>query len=128
MRRPRAATVTIMNLVVVFAPAAVHDLPFTWETTGALTLVATFWNSGHQGSAKLTFDTACDLVGFVSDVRWQGPPPSQRNVPWSTPISAYRVIDGIRVATHGEANWIAPTGEWTYARFDVRSIAYNVER
>ncbi len=124
----RAETVTIMNDVVVFAPAAVLDLPFTWETTGDDTLHATFSNAGHQVSATLTFDSAGDLVGFVSDDRWQAPPPSERNVPWSTPISGYRVLDGIRVATHGEANWIAPTGEWTYGRFDVRSIAYNLER
>ena len=28
----------------------------------------------------------------------------------------------------GDANWIDSTGEWTYGRFVIRSIAYNVEK
>ena len=123
-----AETVTMMNDIVVLAPAAVLDLPFTWETTGNHTVRATFTNAGHRVSATLTFDPAGDLVGFVSEDRWQAAPPSPLNVPWSTPISDYREVDGVRVGSHGEANWIAPAGEWTYGRFDVRRIEYNVER
>lgn len=123
-----AETVTLMNDIVVMAPAAVLDLPFTWKTTGVRSLHATFANAGRQVSATLTFDTAGDLVGFVSDDRWQAAPPSPLNVPWSTPISNYREVDGIRVGTHGDANWIAPGGEWTYGRFDIRKLAYNVKQ
>lgn len=123
-----AETVTMMNDIVVLAPAAVLDLPFTWETTGAHTLRATFRNAGFVVSATLTFDVAGDLVGFVSEDRWQAQPPSPLNVPWSTPISAYHEIDGVRVGTHGDATWIAPTGEWSYGQFDIRAISYNVRR
>lgn len=123
-----AETVTMMNDIVVFAPAAVLDLPFHWETTGPHTLRATFSNAGNVVGATLTFDAAGDLVRFVSDDRWQAKPPSTLNVPWATPISDYAVVDGIRIGTHGEANWIAAAGEWTYGRFDIRAIAYNVER
>lgn len=45
---------------------------------------------------------------------------------WSTPISGYRQVDGVRVGTLGDANWIEPSGEWTYGRFEITSIAYNV--
>lgn len=45
---------------------------------------------------------------------------------WSTPISAYAEVNGIRVPTHGDTNWIDSTGEWTYGRFIIRSIAYNL--
>jgi hypothetical protein len=123
-----AETVTMMNDIVVFAPAAALDLPFTWETSGTHTLRAHFSNAGNAVSATLTFDGAGDLVGFVSDDRWQAAPPSPLNVPWSTPISNYHAVDGIRVGGHGDANWISPTGEWTYGRFDIRALAYNVER
>ena len=123
-----AETVTMMNDIVVFAPAAVLDLPFTWEASGTHTVRATFSNAGNTVSATLTFDAAGDLVGFVSDDRWQAAPPSPLNVPWSTPISDYRTIDGIRVGAHGDANWIASAGEWTYGRFDIRALAYNVTK
>jgi hypothetical protein len=49
-------------------------------------------------------------------------------VPWSTPISEYGEIDGIRIGTHGDANRIETSGEWTYGKFDIRSIAYNVDQ
>ena len=45
---------------------------------------------------------------------------------WSTPISGYRDVDGIRIGALGDANWIEPSGEWTYGRFEITSIAYNV--
>ena len=119
-------TVTLMNDMLVMAPAAVLDLPFTFETTGERTLRATFRNAAYTVSAGLTFDAAGDLVGFESADRAHdrdgGP------AIWSTPISGYRQIDGIRVGAHGDANWIEPSGEWTYGRFDIASIAYNVTR
>src|SRR5687768_17008297 len=124
----RAETVTLMNDIVVMAPGAVLDLPFTWRSAGARTLLATFSNAGNTVSATLTFDAAGDLVGFLSNDRTQEDPKGSRNVPWSTPITEYREIDGTRIGTHGDANWIETSGEWTYGRFDIRSVAYNVDK
>ncbi len=122
----KAETVTLMNDIVVMAPAAVLDLPFTWETTGDHTVRATFSNAGFTVAATLTFNEAGDLVGFVSADRTQVDGTKVTNLPWSTPISGYAVVNGIRVGTKGDANWIAPTGEWTYGRFTIRELAYNV--
>jgi hypothetical protein len=61
-----------MDDVLVVAPAAVLDLPFTYETTGTHTLRATFQNAGFNVTAALTFDAAGDLVGFVSADRSHG--------------------------------------------------------
>jgi hypothetical protein len=117
-------TVTMMNDVLVLAPAAALDLPFTFETTGERTLRATFSNAGYTVAATLTFDAAGDLVGFVSadraHDRAQGP------AEWSTPISDYRTVNGIRIGRRGDTKWIEPAGEWTYGRFEVVSIAYDV--
>lgn len=119
-------TVTMMNDVVVMAPAAVLDLPFTFDPLGPSSLRATFQNAGFVVAATLTFDETGDLVGFVSDdrshARDEGP------ATWSTPISGYREVDGIRVGTRGDANWIDTSGQWTYGRFEVTSLAYNVRR
>lgn len=119
-------TVTLMNDVLVMAPAAVLDLPFVFETIGERSVRATFTNAGFRVMAVLTFDEAGDLVGFVSNDRAhdrEGGPAA-----WSTPISGYRVVDGIRVGALGDANWIETSGEWTYGRFEITSIAYNVAR
>jgi hypothetical protein len=122
----RAETVTLMNDIVVMAPAAVLGLPFTWETIGDRSLQATFTNAGNTVSAVLTFDAAGDLVGFLSHDRTQEDANGSRNVPWSTPIAGYRDVDGIRVGARGNANWVETSGEWTYGQFEIRSLAYNV--
>lgn len=119
-------TVTVMNDILVFAPAAVLDLPFTFETTGDHTVRATFRNAGFTVAAMLTFDAAGDLVGFVSSDRSHGLAGGAAD--WSTPISGYREVTGIRVGSLGEANWIDKSGEWTYGRFEIVSIAYNVAK
>lgn len=119
-------TVTLMNDILVMAPAAVLDLPFTWETTGPHTVCATFTNAGFSVSAQLMFDDAGDLVGFLSNDRAH----SREAGPaaWSTPLRGYREVNGIRVAALGDADWIDAAGEWTYGRFEIRDIAYNVTR
>jgi hypothetical protein len=124
----RSETVTLLNDIVVMAPAAVLDLPIRWETVGPQSVRATFTNAGHTVSAVLTFDGAGDLVGFVSNDRADHSGKEPRRFPWSTPISGYAVVDGIRVGTRGDANWIEPSGEWTYGRFTIKSIRYNVSR
>jgi len=118
-------TVTFMNDVLVLAPAAVLDLPFTFEPIDERSVHATFENAGFVVTAKVTFDTEGDLVGFESADRAHDREGGAAI--WSTPISDYAVVDGIRVGTHGDANWIDDTGEWTYGRFTIRSIAYNVD-
>jgi hypothetical protein len=122
----RSETVTLLNDIVVFAPAAALDLPITWQTTGPRAVVATFTNAGHTVSAELTFDAAGDLVGFVSNDRSAIGASGARRMPWSTPISDYRLVEGIRVGAHGEAVWVEPTGPWAYGRFQLTRLARNV--
>ncbi|MEO6445496.1 MAG: DUF6544 family protein [Gemmatimonadaceae bacterium] len=117
-------TVTLMNDVLVMAPAAVLELPFSFEPLSERSVRATFRHAGFTVSAVLTFDDAGDLVGFVSNDRAHDREGGA--AAWSTPISGYRRLGGIRIGALGEANWIEPSGEWTYGRFEITSIAYNV--
>ena len=119
-------TVTLMNDVLVMAPAAVLDLPFTFETTGEHTLHATITNAGFTVTAELTFDANGDLIGFTSQDRAHGRDGGP--AVWSTPLSGYREVNGIRIPALGDANWIDARGEWTYGKFEIRDIAYNVTR
>lgn len=124
----RSETVTLLNDIVVMAPAAALDLPFTWETLSDRTVRATFSNAGYSVSAVLTFDAAGDLVGFVSNDRSEMSGKVPRAMRWSTPISGYVEVNGVRIGTKGDANWIEPGGEWTYGKFTIRNIEYNVTK
>jgi len=82
------------------APAAVLDQPFTFETIGGKSLRATFHNAGFTVSAILIFNDAGDLVGFTSDDRAHDREGGAAT--WSTPISRYRLVDGIRMGALGD--------------------------
>ena len=88
---------------------------------------ATFTNAGYTVTAVLRFDDSGDLVGFTSDDRTQEDASGSRNATWSTPISGYGEVNGVRVGTRGDANWIEKDGRaWTYGRFVIRQLQYNV--
>ena len=123
----KAETVTLMNDIVVLAPAAVLGLPFTWQETGDHTLHATFTNAGYMVAADLQFDRSGDLIGFTSDDRMEVTSAGTRSARWSTPLSDFAEVNGTRVPRRGNANWIEADGhEWTYGRFTLVDIAYNV--
>ncbi|MFO0650424.1 MAG: DUF6544 family protein [Polyangiales bacterium] len=123
----QAETVTMFNDLCVLAPAAILDAGVRWEPVDARSLRATWTYAGHTIRATLSFDAAGDLVGFVSNDRaMSSDGVTFRHVPWSTPHSDYREINGVRIAHHGVATWLAPEGEIEYGRFDLSTLEYNV--
>jgi hypothetical protein len=121
----RGETVTLFNDLVVLAPGALVDAPVRWQALGPREVRAAYTNAGQTISATLTFDAAGDLVGFVSDDRYQSDGRTYRLLPWSTPLGDYRCFGGVRVAARGEARWREPFGEWTYGQFELKTLAYN---
>jgi hypothetical protein len=114
-----------MNDVLVLAPAVLVGLPFSFAPIDDRSVHASFTNAGFAVSATLTFDADGDLVGFSSADRAHDR--EQSPAIWSAPISAYADVDGVRVGPHCDADWVDASGQWTYGRFVIRSIAYNVE-
>jgi hypothetical protein len=45
---------------------------------------------------------------------------------WSTPLTAYRGFGAHRLMGRGEGIWHAPSGDYSYLRFVLDSIEYNV--
>ena len=86
-----------------------------------------YTNAGHTISAVLSFDEGGDLVGFISQDRYQSDGKSDKLFPWSTPLADYRDFGEARLASEGEARWVEPGGEWTYGKFVLERISYNGE-
>jgi hypothetical protein len=124
-RISRAETVTVLNDLCAFAPGALVDERLAWRPIDELSAAVTFTNGPHEVSATLIFDADDQLVDFWSDDR----PDSSRGRPvpmrWSTPLRGYRVVDGIRVPTHGSTVYARPEGPFTYGEFILRSIAWD---
>jgi hypothetical protein len=125
----RGETVTVFNDMVVFAPAALLDAPVTWIQLDDHRVRGTFTNQTQTVTAELRFDAVGDLVTFVSGDRARASADGSAFVrlPWDTPITAFRDIDGRRIAVSGEGKWDAPEpdGHFTYVDFHIDDITYN---
>lgn len=120
----RAETVTVLNDACIMAPGALVDPRFTYEPVDASSARIAFTNGPHRVTATLLFDAAGDLVDFVSDDRQVLPTDGYR---WTTPLRGHREFGGMRLAGEGDAVWhYRDKPDWTYGRFVIRSVRYNL--
>ncbi len=122
----RAETVTLFNDLCVLAPGALVDADVRWTPIDARSVEAAYTHAGNTVRARLRFDAAGDLVGFLSDDRSQSADGKTfRNLPWSTPLRDHRDFGGVRLPAFGETVWLAPEGDLAYGRFDLDAVTYN---
>lgn len=119
----------MLDDLVVLAPGAIPDAPVRWSALDA-THVRGEYVVGHvRVAAVLTFDEQHDLVDVVSDDRYRASDDGSSFTPtrWSTPVTAYRDVDGRRVLARGEGRWHPPhPGQpFTYVEMDVLDVRYD---
>lgn len=121
-------TVTLFNDMCVLAPAALIDKDsIQWEAAGSLAARASFTHMGNTIHARLSFNQEGELTGFVSNGRLMSNDGKIfKSYPWSTPVRSYRAFDGRKVASYGEVVWHTPDGEFTYGKFNLAEIEYNL--
>lgn len=123
----RSETVTFFNDMWLLAPASLVGAPILWEPIDSNSVRARFTEAGHTVSATLSFGPNGLLMNFVSDDRSRSSDGiTYERLRWSTPISGWSTIDGRLLPTLAEARWTLPSGEFTYARFELTAMAYNV--
>lgn len=123
----RSETVTFLNDLCLFAPAALVDAPIAWEDVDARSVRARYTLGGQQVAAVLTFDAAGDLIDFRSDDRRQDAGGADRLLPWTTPVSRFRTFAGAgRLPGYGEGWWHPAEGGFAYLRIEIDDITYDV--
>lgn len=120
----RAETVTLFNDMCLFAPATLIDKRIKWQPVNDNSVIAIFNNQNISISATLYFNQAGQLVNFISNDR--ASVSDMKNYPWSTPILAYKSINGHNLMAEGDAIWHYPDGEFVYGKFILKKIAYNL--
>lgn len=123
----RSETVTMLNDLCLLAPGALVLPAIRWEERGPLEAKATYTNAGNTVSAVLSFNEAGELVSFFSDDRYLSADGKVfTKYRWTTPVLDHRDFGGVRIAARAEAIWDMPDGPFTYGRFEVVDIEYNV--
>ncbi len=123
----KVETVTVLNDLCFFAPGALVDPRLSWEPIDDRTARVTFSNGPHRVSATLFFNERDELVDFTSDDRPPKIDGTYRPYRWSTPIEGYQQLDGLRLPTRGAAVYAYPEGPFTYGKFRLKSVAYNIQ-
>jgi hypothetical protein len=123
----RSETVTLFNDMCLLAPGTLLDPGIAWEPVDATTVRARFTNGRHTISATLEFGDDGLLTNFVSDDRSRSSPDGKTftRLRFSTPVRDYRAFGPVRIASHGDARWTLPEGEFTYGEFDLVDVEYN---
>ncbi|MCW7493404.1 hypothetical protein ND861_12220 [Leptospira sp. 2 VSF19] len=123
-----AETVTLLNDLCLFAPAALVHKNISWEKIDSLSTKIYFVNGKYKVSATLYFNQKGELIEFVSEDRSAlQDDGSLRKARWTTPIRDYKEFNGIKVPTYGEAIWNYPEGDFTYGKFFLKNIDYNLK-
>jgi len=118
-------TVTFFNDMCLLAPASLLDPRIKWEERDSLSAKAMFTNGPLTISAILYFNGQGQLVNFISEDRTAIQ--QKMKIPFSTPVQAYRSINGRQVLAEGDAVWHYPDGAVTYGKFRLINIAFNVD-
>ena len=123
----QSETVTLFNDMCILAPATLIDPGIKWQSLGRDTVQAQFTHGRHTITATLIFGEDGLLRNFVSDDRSRlgADGKSAERMRFSTPISDYRRYGPFLLASHGEARWHLPGGEFSYGEFDLVAVRYN---
>lgn len=120
-------TVTVFNDMCLLAPASLIDDRIKWEVINEHTVKAHYNNNGYVISAELYFNDRGQLINFVSEDRFYSPTgKTYQKARWSTPVTEYKEIKGMKLPAYGEAIWHFPEGDYRYAKLNIEEIEYNV--
>lgn len=123
----KSETVTLLNDMCIFAPGSLTDKRLTWSGIDSLSAKVTLTNGKYVVSAILYFNELGELVNFVSDDRSALQDDGKmKQVRWTTPVSDYKEFEGRKIPTYGKTVWNYPEGDFTYGKFKLKDISYNV--
>jgi hypothetical protein len=107
---------------IMWFPAAALSPYITWESIDTTSALATIQYAGLKVSATFVFDDQGRLTTMTADRfdREYG-----AIVPWSTPITAYGIFNGINIPIAGEAVYTRDTGDFSYIRLRVTALDSN---
>lgn len=121
----KTETVTLFNDMCLMAPAALIDKRIRWELIDNNSVKAFFTYKRITISATLFVNNIGQLTNFKSNDRTAIP--EMKQYPFSTPVYEYKKLNGINVMSRGDAVWHYPEGDFTYGKYTLKSIQYNVE-
>lgn len=123
-------TITLLNDMCLFAPAALIDERISWEQIDENTVNAIFKTEYCTITATLYFNEKNELIKFTSEDRYyDNGDGTYQKAKWTTPFKDYKEINGLLLPSYGEAIYNLQDGDYSYCKFtNIKSVVYNVEK
>jgi hypothetical protein len=119
-----SALIIFVNDMLMWPSAFLSDF-LRWEPIDATAarLHASLHN--REFTAELYFNAAGQLIDFVTDDRFRSVGNTYERTRWSTPLRAYREVNGVCIPTEGDAIWHLPEGEFAYIQVSIGEVGYD---
>lgn len=122
----QAETVTLFNDLCLLAPAALIQPNIAWETIDSLSAKAQYTVGNITIAATLFFNETGQLINFISDDRYAISGSDMKHYRFSTPVHQYKNFNGFNLCSDGDAVWHYPDGAFTYGKFRMQTLEYNL--
>lgn len=119
----QATMIRYLNEIMWF-PTAFLGENISWEEVDDHSTRVTFTDRGKSVSAKMFFDNVGRLINFTT-MRYREIDGDFSLDPWSTPITGYGLLAGLKLPVRGQAVWNLPSGDLPYVDLEVSEIEYN---
>ena len=119
----QAALVRYLSETIWFPTALLSDY-IQWEPIDTNSAKATISVDGLTASAVFYFNESGELENFITE-RYRDEGGQLVLRAWSTPITEYKEINGIRIPNKGGAIWHLNSGDFKYIEVEVTDIEYN---
>lgn len=122
----QSETVTFLNDICFFAPAALVDLNnISWELISNTRLKATYTNGLQTICAELIFNEGGWLTDFISNDRYEINNKEAFLRPWYTPVKEFGVFGRNTLPKRAEVYYKRPDQDFCYGEFITVDVEYN---
>jgi len=119
----QATMIRYLNEIMWFPTAFLGD-NISWEGIDEHSARVIFTDAGRSVSAEMYFDALGRLTNFTT-MRYREIQGEFSLDPWSTPITGYGELAGLKLPIKGQAVWNLPSGDLPYADLEITEIEYN---
>jgi hypothetical protein len=119
--------VTFMNDLIL-CPLGYFSLPVEWRQVGDLQAELTLSDRGLTATALVTFDAQGRIVDWETDDRYAEVDGEQLPDRWSTPMTDYGEVNGLRIPISGRGVHNFDGEPYTYVELDrIANLEWNVD-
>lgn len=112
----------------IFYPSFLADTNFVkWSPADSSSAKALFTHGDNSFEAVYYFgeNNLVERV-HIPGGRWKTTPAGYVNIPYTVTCSSYKTFGDFMIPTYAEVTWNEPTEDFTYGKFSIKQIEYNL--